>query len=58
MPLRSTRKLCRVISGLTLFVEQQFRPQRDRFPWSLGNSSGLGIVAQRVRVYSFVETRA
>ncbi len=39
-------------------LEQQFRPHHNCSLRSLGNSLGLGIVAKRVRVYRFAETRA
>jgi hypothetical protein len=49
MPHRGTQKLCRVIGESPLHLEQQFRPEHNRSPRSLGNSPGLGIVAHRVR---------
>jgi len=45
MPFRGTQKLCRVIGEPPFHFQQEFRPKHNRSPKSLGNSSGLGIVA-------------
>jgi hypothetical protein len=58
MPFRGTQKLCRVIGEPPFHFQQEFRPKHNRSPKSLGNSSGLGIVPQRVGVNTFVEPRA